>query len=132
MRRLLLDTGTLIWALTEPGKLPRDVADVIADKSNEVLFSAASIWEIAIKRARGEPDLMVEPADILSSSVAIGFIERPVTARVAATISELPFIHKDPFDRLLLAQAVFEPAILLTPDRTLGLYSNLVRVFDPK
>jgi PIN domain nuclease of toxin-antitoxin system len=132
MARVLLDTQLLLWSLYRTEHVPEDIADVIEEGSNRILFSAASIWEIAIKRALGRPDFLVEPTEAISDATAAGFVELPVIAAAAAKVSKLPPIHKDPFDRLLVAQAINEPARLLTSDRILAQYSPLVQSFDPQ
>lgn len=131
MSRVLLDTSVLLWSLYRPERIPADIADIIEDRSNELLFSAASIWEIAIKRSLARPDFNVDPTEAISDAVAIGFVELPVIAACAAQVATLPLIHRDPFDRLLVAQAIYEPAKLLTSDRALVQYSSLVQSFDP-
>ncbi len=131
MAGVILDTQLLMWWLYRPERVPAQIADVIGDRANLVLFSAVSIWEIAIKRALGRPDFIIEPTDAISDAVETGFVELPVTAAAAARVSKLPLVHRDPFDRLLVAQAMHEPARLLTSDRGLAQYSPLVQLFDP-
>lgn len=125
---LLVDTHILLWALAAPAKLSRECRAQLQDGGNDVLFSAASIWETAIKEQIGRVRFGVTPAELADAAVAMGFTELPVTARHAAAVSGLPMHHKDPFDRLLVAQAVSEPARLLTADRVLAEYSDLVQV----
>lgn len=131
MSRIILDTHVLLWAIDAPRRLPSDVAAVLKDTGNQVLFSAASIWEIAIKSAQRKSDFEADPAEIASAAVDTGFVELQVTAAAAARVAQLPMLHKDPFDRLLVAQALHEPALLYTADRMLQQYSELVRRFDP-
>ena len=131
MARILLDTNVLIWALKKPARLPSAAAVLIQDPDNEVLFSAASIWEIAIKAALQRPGFDVDVAELVPGALAMGLVERPVTAAIAARVADLPLLHRDPFDRLLVAHAVAEPARLLTSDRLLTRYSELVEAFDP-
>jgi PIN domain nuclease of toxin-antitoxin system len=126
--RLLLDTHILLWALGEPGKLPDAARASIVDPANEVLFSAASIWEIAIKAQIGRADFAATPDAIAHAAVASGFVELPIRAEHAARTAALPPHHRDPFDRLLVAQALAEPARLLTVDQALRPYSELVTV----
>lgn len=95
--------------------------------ANDVLFSAANIWEIAIKFGLGRGDFTIAAEDILQDPLDIGFVELPVTSATAATVAQLPLIHRDPFDRLLIAQAIAKPAILYTSDARLPAYSELVR-----
>jgi len=125
---LLVDTHVLLWAIAEPQKLPRGSQAKLEAAENEVLFSAASIWELAIKLQIGRLVLPVELEDIIEAAKTMGFAELPVSAAHAARVRRLPLYHRDPFDRLLVAQAIYEPARLLTADRTLGQYSNLVEV----
>lgn len=125
--RMLLDTHILLWALIEPRKLTPVSAAAIENPNNEVLFSAASIWEIAIKSALGRADFGVQPEDIAKAAVDSGFTELPVRAATALLVAKLPLRHRDPFDRLLIAQAISEPANLYTADAQLEAYSELVK-----
>ncbi len=131
MARLILDTNALLWAVVRPARLPLSVIAAIEEPDNEVLFSAASIWEIAIKAALRRPDFEVDVAVFASDAVAMGLVERPVTSAVAARVAKLPMIHRDPFGRLIVAHAIAEPARLVTSDRVLSKYSELVEPFDP-
>lgn len=125
--RLLLDTHLLLWALIEPDNLPRQARVEIEKANTVVLFSAVSIWEIAIKTALKRPSFNVDAAQVFEAALASGMAELPVFARAAAQVMHLPHHHGDPFDRLLIAQAMMEPAVLLTVDRQLPVYSELVR-----
>lgn len=124
--RVLLDTHILLWALAEPGKLPKKFRTVIEHPESEILFSAASVWEFAIKAGLGRLPAGVAPKDVAQAAAESGFIELPVRAGAAALVAELPPHHRDPFDRLLLAQAMEEPAAFCTVDKALGPYSGLV------
>lgn len=124
--RILLDTNVLIRSLIEPKRLTGDARDALEDPDNEVLFSAASIWEIAIKSALGKADFKASPEDMFESAKDSGFVELPVRSGAAAKVASLPHHHRDPFDRLLIAQAMTEPAQLFTTDRELTIYSELV------
>ncbi|HEX6442216.1 MAG TPA: type II toxin-antitoxin system VapC family toxin, partial [Stellaceae bacterium] len=104
---------------------------MLGDPDNDVLFSAASIWEIAIKFARRRSDFSVRPEVISRAALQIGFVELPVTSALAARVADLPLLHRDPFDRLLVAQAIAEPAVLFTADARLSAYSELVRRVGP-
>jgi len=127
--RILLDTHILLWALAEPAKLPARARALLEDETNGVLFSAVSIWEIAIKAQQsGRVDFPVSPDGIAAAAGQTGFIELPVCAKHAAAVRFLPLHHRDPFDRLLVAQAITEPARLLTVDAALGCYSELVEM----
>ncbi|HZK98929.1 MAG TPA: type II toxin-antitoxin system VapC family toxin [Caulobacteraceae bacterium] len=124
--RLLLDTHILLWALIEPARLGADARSVIEDPDNEVLFSAASLWEMSIKAALGRADFRVSPPVIFAEAVKAGFVELPVRSAAAMRVATLPLLHRDPFDRLLVAQAMVEPARLYTADAELAAYSELV------
>ncbi len=123
--RVLLDTHVLLWALIEPHRLPAD-SRAIVETSADILFSAASIWEIGIKSSLGRADFVFPAGEIAEEARRAGFAELPVSASAAARVAGLPWHHRDPFDRLLIAQALDEPARLLTADRTLAPYSDLV------
>lgn len=125
--RLLLDTHILIWALANTSKLSKEARDLIGDADNEVLFSAASIWEIAIKARLGRVSFVFEPDRILSAAGDGGWRELPVSAVAALRVRRLPHHHNDPFDRLLVAQAIEAGAELLTSDASLPIYGPLVR-----
>lgn len=125
--RVLLDSHILIWAVAATGRLGKAVIVELEDPANEVLFSAASIWEIAIKYQLRRPDFIHEPNQIAQAALATGFVELAVRATTAAVVATLPALHRDPFDRLLIAQAMTEPALLYTADPQLLPYSDLVR-----
>lgn len=126
--RLLLDTHILLWSLAAPERIGQSARAEIEDPANLVMFSAASIWEIAIKAALRRPDFDFDPYLVLSEAAEIGFVELPISSRAAAMVRDLPPHHQDPFDRLLVAQALSEPAQLLTADSKLQPYSELVRL----
>lgn len=125
--KILLDTHVLLWVLGAPTRLTPEVLDAIEDPRNEVLFSAASIWEIAIKAAQGRPDFTNDPALIAGEARTVGFDELAVHARHTFALKSMPLHHRDPFDRLLLAQALTEPAWLYTADKQLARYGGPVR-----
>jgi len=122
--RVLLDTHIFLWAVSEPARLS-DTARKYVEEA-DVYVSAASIWEISIKCGIGK--LEVNPAELLAGVTPAGFTLLPVTGEHAAKVVELPYIHKDPFDRMLIAQASVEPMILLTNDTVLGGYGGFVQV----
>ena len=126
--RLLLDTHLLLWAAASSKRLPREARALIENAANEVYFSAASIWEIAIKSSLGRKDFRVDLVILQAALPAMGLLELPVTAAHAVGVTKLPLIHRDPFDRLLLAQSVAEPLTLLTNDALLVRYSDGVRL----
>jgi len=122
--RLLLDTHLFIWAITGDRRLK--AAKNLILSADSVYVSAASIWEIAIKTALRK--IEGDPSEMAAAIETSGFVELAVTARHAARVGTLPPHHSDPFDRLLIAQAVTEPLILVTADRTLAQYSDVVHV----
>jgi len=127
--RLLLDSHLLLWTAADDARLTAEARVAIEDADNEVYFSAASIWEIAIKSALRRKDFRVDVSVLRASLPQSGFVELPVTADHAAAISRLPSgHHRDPFDRLLVAQSIVEPMVLLTNDASLGHYGPTVRV----
>lgn len=125
--KLLLDTHLLLWAAGEPAKLSRVARRLIADPANELIFSAASLWEISIKRALGRKDFRVEPRVLRRGLVDNGYVELAITSEHALAIESLPLLHKDPFDRMLMAQATVEGITLLTVDTQLAKYAGPVR-----
>lgn len=126
--RLLLDTHVLLWALVSPERIPARIRRRLESPEHEVFFSAASIWEIAIKVQIGRMVLPMPLEEVATAAVQSGFEELPIHAGHAAATVHLPLHHRDPFDRLLIAQALYEPARLLTADRKLAPYSHLVEV----
>jgi PIN domain nuclease of toxin-antitoxin system len=120
--RLLLDTHVLLWALSQPAKLTAETRRKINEA--EVFVSAASIWEIGIKSTLGK--LNATAGEILAAVEPAGFKMLSITGQHAAKAAELPPLHKDPFDRLLAAQAATEPMILITNDRMLEGYGTFV------
>jgi PIN domain nuclease of toxin-antitoxin system len=118
--RLLLDTHALIWALSNPRRLPAHVAASIRDAETDVYVSAASTWEIAIKAALRKIDANV--ADVVRAMRAVSFDELPVTIAHTVRLGTLPNHHRDPFDRLLVAQAVEERLTIVTHDPLIARY----------
>ena len=126
--RILLDTHLLLWAMAASRKLSRAVRTQLLDPGNEVYYSAASLWEIAIKSGLRRKNFRIDPGALMAALRASGFLELPITAVHAVGVAQLPAIHKDPFDRLLVAQSKAEPMTLLTNDATLGDYWDGVKV----
>lgn len=124
--KLLLDTHLLLWAAGKPERLSAAARKQINNPNNELLFSAASLWEIAIKNSLGREDFRVEPRVLRRSLIDNGYTELPITSEHAVNIDSLPALHKDPFDRLLLAQAITEGITLLTGDAQLESYPGPV------
>jgi PIN domain nuclease of toxin-antitoxin system len=125
--KLLLDTQVLLWAAGQPERLSAAARKLLNDPRNELLFSAASIWEIAIKNTLGREDFRVEPRVLRRGLLDNGYAELPITSQHAVSIDGLPPRHRDPFDRLLLAQALSEGVTLLTGDTQLARYPGPVR-----
>jgi PIN domain nuclease of toxin-antitoxin system len=125
--KLLLDTHLLLWAANEPKRLPKAARVLIEDAENELLFSAASIWEITIKSSLGREDFRVDARLLRRGLLDNGYIELPITSEHAVNVDHLPSTHKDPFDRILVAQATVEGITLLTNDRKLVDYPGPIR-----
>ena len=125
--KLLLDTQLLLWAAGQPERLSAAARRQIKNPKNELLFSAASLWEIAIKNSLGREDFRVEPRLLRRGLLDNDYTELPVTSQHAVNIDGLPPLHKDPFDRMLLAQALTEGITLLTSDAQLARYRGPVR-----
>lgn len=125
--KLLLDTQLLLWAAGQPKRLSAAARKLLNEPRNELIFSAASLWEIAIKSSLGREDFRVEPHVLRRGLLDNGYVELPVTSQHAVNIDGLPPLHKDPFDRLLLAQALSEGITLLTSDAQLAEYPGPVR-----
>jgi PIN domain nuclease of toxin-antitoxin system len=125
--KLLLDTHLLLWAANAPKRLPRAARALIEDPENELLFSAASLWEIAIKCSLGREDFRVDARLLRRGLLDNGYTELPITGEHAVEIERLPAVHRDPFDRMLVAQATVEGVTLLTHDRELLAYRGPVR-----
>jgi PIN domain nuclease of toxin-antitoxin system len=124
--RYLFDTQLLVWALREPGKLSSAVAALFDDTGVTRIFSVVAIWEASIKSALGKPGFDVHPALMRSALLKAGFIELPVTGAHALAVRDLPMIHRDPFDRMLVAQAQSDGLTLVTADATLARHPGQV------
>mgnify|MGYP003454442799 FL=1 len=125
--KLLLDTQILLWAAGQPERLSAAARRLLNNPRNELLFSAASVWEVAIRNTLGRPDFQVDPRLLRRGLLDNGYVELPVTSEHAVNVDALPPLHKDPFDRLLLAQALTEGITLLTGDAQLVRYRGPVR-----
>jgi PIN domain nuclease of toxin-antitoxin system len=128
MRRFLVDTQLLLWTVYGSRKLPARVARLFRDGRDQFFYSAASLWEIAIKSGRGRADFVVDAAAIRETLEESGFQELPVSAQHAVALSRLALIHGDPFDRMLIAQAITEPMALITSDERLAAYPGTIEV----
>ena len=124
---LLLDTHLLLWAASEPQRLSAKARTLLLDPANHLLFSAASLWEISIKNGLERSDFNVDPRRLWRMLVINGYRELPVTSEHTVAVNDLPHLHKDPFDRILVAQARVEGLTLLTADKMVAKYGDGVR-----
>jgi PIN domain nuclease of toxin-antitoxin system len=124
--KLLLDTHILLWAAGQPEKLSESTRTLLISSENSLFFSAASIWEVIIKLGLGREDFKVDPYRLRKMLIVHGYTELPVTAEHALKVNSLPLLHKDPFDRLLLAQARVEGMLLVTCDAAVSQYQESV------
>ncbi len=120
--KLLLDTHFLMWVSGRPDKLSTAALGVIQDPANELIFSVASIWEVAIKDRLRRADFRADPGVLRRNLLDNGYVELPILASHALTVAKLPLVHRDPFDRILLAQAIAEGFVLLTADAIVARY----------
>jgi len=125
--RILLDTHLLLGSVASSRRLPKGARSRILDAANEVFYRAASVWGIAVKSALRRRDFKANPTVLVRTLAQSGFSELPVTAAHAARVAGLPAIHRDPFDRVLVAQSLAEPMTLLTYDAVLVRYGPLVQ-----
>jgi PIN domain nuclease of toxin-antitoxin system len=126
--KLLLDTHLLLWAASQPEMLSTEARALMEDPQNFLQFSAASLWEIAIKNGLGRSDFKVDPRLLRRGLIDNGYGELAVTSAHAVAVDSLPPIHKDPFDRILVAQATVEGIVLLTSDAVVAQYPGPVRL----
>ena len=125
--KLLLDTHLLLWAAGKPEKLSPATLMLLEAPDNELMFSAASIWEVAIKAGIEKKDFVVEPHLMRRALADNGYRELPVNSAHAVALMNLPALHKDPFDRILVAQAHVEGIILLTSDEMVARYPGPIQ-----
>lgn len=125
---LLLDTHILLLATAEPSRLSPQATELIGNEDNHLYFSAASLWEVVTKNAPGRPDFRVDPHLLRRGLVDNGYSELPITSQHTLALSHLPDIHKDPFDRILVAQAETEGFLLITSDELVARYPGPVRL----
>ena len=124
---LLLDTHVLLWAAAEPEKLSTAAVELITDNASRLYFSAASLWEVVIKNGLQRPDFHVDPHLLRRGLVDNGYSELSISAQHTLGLAHLPSIHKDPFDRILIAQAEAEGLLLLTADDLVAQYPGPIR-----
>ena len=125
--KLLLDTHVLLWAAGEPKRLSKQARTLIDNPDNEILFSAASLWEVAIKRGLGREDFKVDARLLRRGLLDNGYSELPIISDHVVATESLPPIHKDPFDRVLVAQATVEGVTLLTIDSLVAQYPGPIK-----
>ena len=125
--KLLLDTHVLLWAVENSERLLEDARTLLNGPENQLVFSAASIWEITVKRSLGRDDFQVDPRVLRRGLLDNGYSELAITSEHALAVDTLPPLHKDPFDRILLAQAMVEGIILLTSDSVVAEYPGPVQ-----
>lgn len=125
--KLLVDTHLVLWAANADARLNKKVSAILSDADNEPFFSSASIWEIVIKRGLGRDDFNCDPVILRRALVDNGWTELPVTSAHALGVQSLPMVHKDPFDRLLIAQAHYEGLLLLTADSKVAAYPGSIQ-----
>jgi PIN domain nuclease of toxin-antitoxin system len=126
--RLLVDTHLLLWAAAKSRRLPKEARRLLEDPGNEVFFSAASLWEIVIKASLRKPDFKIDLALLRPALATMGFAELPISGAHAERLASLPPIQKDPFDRMLVAQSLAEPLVLLTNDGVLAGHGEVVKL----
>ena len=125
--QVLLDTHLLLWAVGDPDRLDPALVQLLEDPMNTPVFGVVSLWEVVIKSALDRPDLRVEPSLLRQVLVEAGWRELVVEARHMLAVAQLPALHRDPFDRLLLAQAQADGLLLITADQQLAQYPGPVR-----
>lgn len=124
--KLLLDTHLVLWAAYQPEQLPTTARVLLDDPFNELLFSAASLWEVAIKRGLGRPDFQVDPRLLRRGLLDNNYRELAITSEHAVAVDGLAAIHKDPFDRILIAQSLVEGIPLVTADPLVAQYTGSI------
>ncbi len=124
----LLDTHLLLWGAANADRLPAAARTLMNDPQNELLFSAASLWEIGIKNGLGRADFRADPRLLRRGLLKHGYGELQIVSEHVVAVVDLPAVHKDPFDRILVAQALVEGVTLLTTDARLGAYRGAIHV----
>jgi PIN domain nuclease of toxin-antitoxin system len=123
---LLLDTHVALWAITDSPNLPQKARDLIQSPKATIWISTANVWEIAIKHSLGRGDMPISSKDAVRYFQESGYRFLPIEAEHAVAVEELPAYHQDPFDRILVAQALIEPMRLITHDATVARYSDTI------
>jgi PIN domain nuclease of toxin-antitoxin system len=126
--KLLLDTHLLLWSAGQPERLSKEARALIEAPENELFFSSASLWEVVIKRGLGREDFKVDARLLRRGLLDNGYSELPIASEHVVAVDNLPAIHKDPFDRVLVAQAQVEGITLLTADPTVAEYPGPIRL----
>lgn len=126
--KLLLDTHLLLWAAGEPDRLSAEAVRLLSDETNRLLFSAASLWEVAIKSGLGRADFRADARLLRRGLLDNGYEELPILGAHAVAVEDLPPLHKDPFDRILVAQSTVEGILLLTVDPLVSRYPGPIRM----
>jgi PIN domain nuclease of toxin-antitoxin system len=124
---LLLDTHLLVWAMGSPDRLPTGLRTMLEAPDHTPMFSVASLWELVIKAALNRPDFNVQPSLLRRALLEAGWLELPIKAQHVLAVADLQHLHRDPFDRLLLAQANAESLLLITADQHLAQYPGPIR-----
>ncbi|WP_395947589.1 type II toxin-antitoxin system VapC family toxin [Caedibacter taeniospiralis] len=125
--KLILDTHVLLWVASDSKKLSAETRRILNDTKNELFFSVASIWEVAIKQSLARDDFNVDARLLRRGLLDHGYSELPILSEHVVEINNLPMIHKDPFDRLLIAQSMVEGIILLTSDELVAQYQGMIK-----
>jgi PIN domain nuclease of toxin-antitoxin system len=126
--KLLLDTHVLLWAAGRPARLPTAIRKMLEEPANELIFSVVSLWEIVIKRSLGRRDFKVDARVLRRALQENSYHELEIKGEHAVAVDGLPPIHKDPFDRLLVAQSMVEGILLLTADAQVAQYPGPIRL----
>jgi len=124
--KYLLDTHLLLWAAGQPERLSRNALSILENPANQLLFSAASLWEVSIKNGLGRDDFSVNRRLLRRGLLDNGYVELPITSEHTVSLDNLPSIHKNPFDRLLIVQAMVEGITLLTSDALVARYAGSI------
>ena len=126
--RLLLDTHVLLWTIAESRRLSAAARALIGEPDNELTFSSVSLWELAIKAGRGRDDFRIDVSSLRRSLFDNDYVELPMTGAHVVALGSLPPLHRDPFDRMLVAQAIVEGLTLVTSDPAVGKYPGPIRL----